>query len=188
MGTFNRYLEDNTIEFYTYILYIGTYVVIIITILTMIMTLLNAEPTVRIANGSVCFSAVLIVTSLLFVYEINSYVDEATYGGIDELLRLTAGPFLLLLFSILQKSCLLITEQQLFSNITSYRHINLVQKQCPSCGAFIQNGAIFCDKCGARTETETPKPAIIYCTNCGQPIPYGTAFCTNCGQNVNNTI
>lgn len=47
---------------------------------------------------------------------------------------------------------------------------------CSSCGKQINDGAKFCEHCGA-----AQKPATAVCSNCGKQINYGARFCEHCG-------
>ena len=51
---------------------------------------------------------------------------------------------------------------------------------CPSCGAELSAGALFCTACGAWMPAP-PRPAGPVCPNCGAPVAPDTVFCTNCG-------
>ena len=63
-------------------------------------------------------------------------------------------------------------------------------KNCPSCGAPIDKGSMFCSSCGAKITAEEPAaeepaaPAGPVCPNCGQPVPEGHMFCTSCGTKI----
>ncbi len=46
---------------------------------------------------------------------------------------------------------------------------------CTGCGAALAEGAVFCNKCGQRTNDE------IVCASCGTALPPDSAFCTKCG-------
>ncbi|MBQ3274736.1 MAG: zinc ribbon domain-containing protein, partial [Christensenellaceae bacterium] len=64
------------------------------------------------------------------------------------------------------------------------------KKNCPSCGAPIDKGSMFCSSCGAKITAEEPAaeepaaPAGPVCPNCGQPVPEGHMFCTSCGTKI----
>lgn len=68
---------------------------------------------------------------------------------------------------------------------------------CPSCHQTIQDGATFCDQCGASITSgapapapqqfaPTPTPAVggSVCPSCNTPFLPGTAFCDNCGAQL----
>ncbi len=48
--------------------------------------------------------------------------------------------------------------------------------QCPRCHAQNDEGARFCEDCGARLEG--------VCPSCGQPVTPGKKFCRSCGAAV----
>lgn len=63
---------------------------------------------------------------------------------------------------------------------------------CPQCGNRNEDGAAYCDNCGAglagaaaAAPASTPPPATasggMTCPQCGQPVLPGEAFCENCG-------
>jgi uncharacterized membrane protein YvbJ len=55
---------------------------------------------------------------------------------------------------------------------------------CPSCGAEIKDGALFCTGCGAKLEPSPPPaavPSVKVCTNCGSQLADGVLFCSTCG-------
>lgn len=47
---------------------------------------------------------------------------------------------------------------------------------CPKCGA--QASGKFCSSCGS------PKPAVSFCSNCGEKVAPGAKFCPNCGTKL----
>lgn len=49
---------------------------------------------------------------------------------------------------------------------------------CTSCGAPLEEGSIFCPKCGERTDEKN------VCPNCGAAITVGSAFCNKCGTKL----
>lgn len=58
---------------------------------------------------------------------------------------------------------------------------------CPTCGAELKEGALFCASCGTKTaevpaeEKEEPQAVEKVCTNCGEKLADGIQFCSNCG-------
>lgn len=50
------------------------------------------------------------------------------------------------------------------------------QTLCATCGAPLQDGQQFCDKCGS----PRPQPVTL-CANCGAPLQDGQQFCDKCG-------
>ncbi len=60
---------------------------------------------------------------------------------------------------------------------------------CPQCKGQLEDGAIFCDNCGAQiANVGTPSPPKgkggLSCPKCGQPVMAGVAFCENCGASL----
>ena len=60
--------------------------------------------------------------------------------------------------------------------------------QCPSCGAEMPNGALFCATCGTKivqpeSAVEPASPAL-FCEQCGATIAAGVKFCTSCGTPI----
>ncbi len=53
---------------------------------------------------------------------------------------------------------------------------------CPSCGASLQAGESYCDRCGSARPRRTPP--FIYCPNCGKKLPADAAFCIDCGSRI----
>lgn len=68
--------------------------------------------------------------------------------------------------------------------------INELKKvtQCPSCGAEMPNGALFCAACGAKIVTAEPIADVaqepLFCKQCGASVAPGTRFCTSCGTPI----
>ena len=63
-------------------------------------------------------------------------------------------------------------------------------RPCPTCGAELPAGSVFCSACGARVlkisaDTADPQPTDgVPCKSCGAMMSKGTLFCTNCGTNL----
>lgn len=56
------------------------------------------------------------------------------------------------------------------------------ESRCPSCGALVDEDAVFCPECGASL---TPAPAAVrQCPNCHAPVEEGAMFCTECGTRL----
>lgn len=56
---------------------------------------------------------------------------------------------------------------------------------CPSCGAEIFSGSVFCNVCGNRVQAiQVETKAENVCPKCGAPIEDGFAFCTSCGEKI----
>ncbi len=59
---------------------------------------------------------------------------------------------------------------------------------CPNCHASLEDGARFCDSCGAQIPTvQAPEPKPIYCPHCGKPTTPENLFCPECGKPLNGT-
>jgi uncharacterized membrane protein YvbJ len=58
---------------------------------------------------------------------------------------------------------------------------------CPSCGAVLLSGSLFCPSCGrtsgAVAAAAAPKPK--FCSGCGTEIRPNATFCATCGAAVN---
>lgn len=54
--------------------------------------------------------------------------------------------------------------------------------KCVKCNAELPEGAKFCNMCGAKQETNSPK----YCVQCGSALLNGAAFCSDCGASQNS--
>jgi predicted amidophosphoribosyltransferase len=59
---------------------------------------------------------------------------------------------------------------------------------CPNCGAEIEEGILFCSKCGTKLEIPAPaapvkeeKPDFKVCPTCGSKLTLEAAFCPSCG-------
>lgn len=49
--------------------------------------------------------------------------------------------------------------------------------QCPVCGAPLDNGDVFCIRCGASVAGVFAAGGGLTCTNCGAALEPGTSFC-----------
>ncbi len=56
--------------------------------------------------------------------------------------------------------------------------------RCPSCGAVVVAGAVFCQTCGARLAAEATPTPVRFCVQCGAELREGARFCPRCGQTV----
>ena len=58
--------------------------------------------------------------------------------------------------------------------------------KCPSCGAEVPNGSLFCAVCGAKIQVsaEQSESNSKFCDACGAAISEGSKFCTSCGKAV----
>lgn len=65
------------------------------------------------------------------------------------------------------------------------------RKRCPSCGAQLAEGSLFCNICGIRLEevsdsTEQEEQNLNLCPQCHAAIHPGDVFCTVCGADLRN--
>lgn len=51
---------------------------------------------------------------------------------------------------------------------------------CKNCNFEIDDSALFCPKCGTKTEREEKK--TVFCTGCGKQLNENDAFCSSCGK------
>ena len=63
---------------------------------------------------------------------------------------------------------------------------------CAKCGQEVEEGAKFCQKCGAPLSGQTPLSTTKQnnssgntCPQCGSIIPFGNIVCTKCGNQLN---
>lgn len=179
LSTFNLYVKNDTIKAYADFLLIMTTVVIILSVITMLISLSGTKTAKVFSLISIISAIVLSGVVIGFVVKTNLNVKDATYDSIDELLRLTYNPWLLVAFTIIQR---------LFLNIKMKSHLSVLpktvndSKQCSSCGAYLPPNASFCNKCGEKVQPVNN--TNNFCTACGNPIPEGVEFCASCGTKV----
>ena len=182
MDTFNMYLENGTVSFYSILLSVGAVAVIVLSAITIIMIIINNSlknaTTVMLMIVSVVLAGVFIGT----IIHINAEMKEATYGGIDELLRGTSKPYWLVAFSVLN-----IIGVRLKSK--AQPSITAVNKKdfkynCTGCGAEIPYGVTFCTHCGKKVNQIQNMNNEKFCIACGAKIPSDMAFCISCGTKV----
>lgn len=54
---------------------------------------------------------------------------------------------------------------------------------CPKCQAQLEDGARFCDTCGAPIPAPaSPAADTVYCAHCGHQVSAENPFCENCGK------
>ncbi len=53
---------------------------------------------------------------------------------------------------------------------------------CRNCGAKLEEGSIYCPKCGTKQVDETP--GTIYCKYCGSEIDADCVVCPKCGKQI----
>lgn len=54
----------------------------------------------------------------------------------------------------------------------------VVNNKCPKCGAVLEDGNMYCPKCGLK--------ATITCDHCGAENSLGNKFCSKCGKELHN--
>lgn len=54
---------------------------------------------------------------------------------------------------------------------------------CPNCNKQLQDGAQFCDGCGAQLQQPT-----VFCPNCGKQLAANATFCDACGTAMNQVV
>lgn len=57
--------------------------------------------------------------------------------------------------------------------------------RCPNCNSVLEEGAAFCQECGAKVEVRLQEEAVRFCPNCGEKLDADSIFCAGCGANVN---
>ena len=53
--------------------------------------------------------------------------------------------------------------------------------QCPSCGGYVNDGAVFCNHCGTRIIVSMSDNNQTLCPRCGERVNEGQTFCMYCG-------
>lgn len=61
-------------------------------------------------------------------------------------------------------------------------------EKCPSCGADVAQGSMFCNNCGTKMPPAAmktaPKAQGNACPTCGAVVPEGNLFCNSCGTKI----
>ncbi len=55
-------------------------------------------------------------------------------------------------------------------------------KQCPTCGADVEQNAMFCSNCGGEMPREENGERLVKCVSCNQFVAANVRFCTFCGS------
>lgn len=183
LDEFNFYLDNSDIKLYSAILGIGAVVVIVLSIIGIITVFVNGSAAKGVAGAETVVSVILVCVFIGSIIYINGKMDEVTYGGIDKLLKSTARPLLLALFSILS-----VVGTGLKGKTVQPKTMPIVSNgamstsHCTSCGAEMPAGVKFCVQCGKSAEDAVTVSADErYCTSCGAKIASNMRFCTSCG-------
>lgn len=185
LDTFNMYLRNAEVDFYTALFSIGAVVTIILNVAVILLALLNKGAAKVLSGLSAAIGIIIVVVFLVSIRQINAEMKEATYGGIKELLRTTAKPYWLIAFSILTGiGCRLKLKKEnkpgIFNSTTSSSYL---KQKCTQCGAEIEKDSAFCNACGAKVTIQTQSSVNNkFCTSCGAKLPSDAAFCTECGN------
>ena len=75
--------------------------------------------------------------------------------------------------------CLITAIISYIINKRSKNGLAEIIKQCPQCGARIEDDSRFCSECGKEIAQAN------VCPHCGASVGEGDAFCQNCGKNLN---
>lgn len=182
MDTFNMYLENETIQVYSTLLSVGAVAAIVLSVITIITALVNNS----LSNVS---SAILMIVNVLLagvfvgtIIYVNGEMEEATYGGIKELLRGTSKPYFMIAFSILN-----IIGVRLKCKIQPSTETNKkadIKYNCTGCGAELPAGTKFCTHCGKKADDIQDTYQEKFCTSCGAKIDPNMTFCVSCGAKV----
>ncbi len=180
MDTFNMYLDNDSVRGYSALLSVGAVAVIVLSVLSVIAAFVNARLS-RIS--SVMLMTVCIILAGVFIgtiIHINGEVEEATYGGIEELLKGTSKPYWLTAFSVLNMIGAMIKKKAPVSIVPAGAKAD-IGRSCTGCGAPIPSGAQFCTRCGKKSDEIQNTANERFCVACGAKMAPGMAFCTSCG-------
>ena len=179
LSTFNFYVNNDTIKVYSDFLLIMTSVVVILSVVTILISLFGTKAAKVFSSISIISAVILSGAVISFVIKTNLEVKDMTYDSIDELLRLTYNPWLLVLFAIIQR---LFLNIKIKSPSPAFQSTVNVPTKCSNCGAYLPDKALFCDNCGQKVQQTNN--INKFCTACGNPIVAGAEFCTNCGEKI----
>ena len=133
------------------------------------------------AISNALFVSAIILASLviLIIASVNLGISNATDGWIDEGLKLTAVPFIVLACGI--AGCVLCHRYSIgdvSAPASTAKAPDAGKLFCPNCKKATVDGE-FCSTCGTRLI-----PAPHTCPQCGKPIAPNTAFCSHCGYKI----
>ena len=178
LDIFNMYLDNSNLGFYVTLFSVGATIAIILNVTVIIFSLVNFGATKTFAGVAAAVGIIIAVVFLGAVHQINAEMKEATYGGVEKLLKTTSSPYWLIVFSILQNvGCRLKSKGNNTGILSS--PASAAKRKCLQCGAEIGSDSVFCNSCGAKVETQESNNK--FCTECGAEIPADAAFCTKCG-------
>lgn len=129
---------------------------------------------------------ILSVFVILVVAIGNAIINSESDGWLEDVLQLTAAPFLVLAFGIagyqLNSNCWV--ERFAFSDIFGKSAFaegpaEKIELHCPKCRKSVIGHGKFCPTCGTELVAST-----IPCPQCGKPVAYDAAFCTSCGCDI----
>lgn len=164
LDTFNRYLEDTDISAFAGFLTVGAVTTIIINVVIILVTISNSNAK-KAASLAIVVSIILAIVYLGTISNINSEMEEATYGGIEELLRATSNPYWLIAFSVLT---FIGTKKIVPTKNVVITGQTVAKIKCNQCGAEIDELSSFCNNCGTAVVTEQKtEDEEIYCMQCG---------------------
>lgn len=177
LETFNMYFNSADLDFYIVLFSIGATVTIILSVLTIIFALLNKNITKLFSSLAAVIGIIIAVIFLIAIQQINAEMKEATYGGIEELLRTTSKPYWSIAFLILTCIGCRIKEKE--------NTVVFAKQNCAQCGAEIEIDSVFCSSCGTKVDIQTQDSVQNrFCSNCGTKVPEDATFCTECGSKL----
>ncbi len=114
---------------------------------------------------------------LIIVCATNKETDS--YYGMEAGIRLSAGIFLTLIFSIGAAVALKVLEAKF--PVTDEETVKTIYV-CAQCGKKAKKGANFCAECGGKVEEKTV--ASYVCEQCGKSAKKNEKFCSECGGKI----
>lgn len=181
MDTFNMYLQNSNVDFYSGVLSFGVTIVIILSVLDVVMSILDMSLSKITTILTTIASVILVCVFVGSVHNINREFSEATYGGIKEIIRNTANPYWCIVFATV--GCVGVRIKK---KISTDAKTNISQESacisCNQCGTINSLGSSFCNECGCKLGQDTESD--YYCTSCGNKLAKESSFCTACGNKV----
>ncbi len=144
-----QYVDNETLEFYSIALPVLAAIIAAAALVTIILTLTDKRAAVGVA--AVRLAAVLLLSGLFLhaVYAVNTEVSDYSFGIMDEFIKATMSPWLLIVSSVISLigGCL--------KPKTRAVGIGSAARFCTGCGAEIKSGEKFCTSCGTKIEENT---------------------------------